>query len=236
MSLPTIFADETLGTGLHLPLRGREAWHALGVRRLSVGDVVRVINGRGTLALARVDTIAGPHDASLSIQQCEQVQPLVPDIRLATAVPKGDRQATLLDMATQLGISAWQPLLCARSVNRVGKNSYERWQRICLEACKQSGAAYLPTVLPEARPVAAVEAARAEGRRILLAHPGGALPSAGEDGAQSACLLVIGPEGGFEEREVDEMLALGALPVNLGPQILRIETAAVALLARLRIS
>ena len=55
-------------------------------------------------------------------------------------------------MATQLGISAWQPLQFHRSVSKVGKNSYERWQRICLEACKQSGAAWLPELLPLEKP------------------------------------------------------------------------------------
>ena len=232
MSMPTFFLDEGFNEGGLISLSGKEAWHALGVRRLDVGDRIRLIDGRGNTALARVENLQGKNKASLSVGTVSHIPPQVPNIILATAIAKGDRQATMLDMATQLGISAWQPLACHHSVSKPGKNSYERWQRICLEACKQSGAAWLPELLPAAKPEDVAKAACAEGREVLLAHPDG---EAMNVTSNKDILLMVGPEGGFTEDEVKRIVAAGARKIRLGQNILRIETAAVSLLARLRL-
>jgi 16S rRNA (uracil1498-N3)-methyltransferase len=130
MSTPTFFTESVPETGVEIALDGKEAWHALGVKRLQAGDCVRIMDGRGTVADALVDTINGRQSAMLRVERIEHLPRLQPDIVLATAIAKGDRQATLLDMASQLGISAWQPLDCHRSVSKPGKNSYHRWQKI----------------------------------------------------------------------------------------------------------
>ena len=233
MSMPTFHLDEGFNENNLITLSGKEAWHALGVRRLDVGDPIRLIDGRGNIALARVENLEGKNKASLSVGTVSYIPPQVPNIILATAIAKGDRQSTLLDMAIQLGISAWQPLLCHRSVSKVGKNSYERWQRICLEACKQSGAAWLPELLPAEKPDDVAKAACAEGREVLLAHPDGEAMNATSDRDK---LLMVGPEGGFTDDEIKHIVAAGARKISLGQNILRIETAAVSLLARLRLS
>lgn len=233
MSMPTFYLDEGFHEGTLITLSGKEAWHALGVRRLDVGDPIRLIDGKGTHALATVESIEGRNHACLRVAELTKIPPLQPDIVLATAIAKGDRQATILDMATQLGISAWQPLLCDRNVSKVGKNSYQRWQRICLEACKQSGSAWLPGLLPAAKPEDVARQAHAAGREVLLAHPDGV----NVDSSSAADkMLMIGPEGGFTDDEVRRIVAAGAKKVSLGQQILRIETAAVSLLARFRLS
>ncbi|MCK5360916.1 MAG: 16S rRNA (uracil(1498)-N(3))-methyltransferase [Gammaproteobacteria bacterium] len=233
MSMPTFYLAEGFDEDSLITLSGKEAWHALGVRRLDKGDSIRVIDGRGSIALARVENLEGRNMASLSVGVVEHIPPQTPNIILATAIAKGDRQSTILDMATQLGISAWQPLQCHRSVTKLGKNSYERWQRICLEACKQSGAAWLPQLLPVEKPEDVTRIACAQGREVLLAHPDGESMK----GISSAdTLLMVGPEGGFTDDEVKRIVAAGASKVSLGQNILRIEAAAVSLLARLRLS
>ena len=232
MSMPTFYLEEGFTADSLITLTGKEAWHALGVRRLNVGDSIRLIDGMGNVALARVENLEGRNQASLSVAKVDHFPPQEPNIVLATAIAKGDRQSTLLDMATQLGISAWQPLQCQRSVSKPGKNSYERWQRICLEACKQSGAAWLPELLPVAIPEEIAKAACAEGREALLAHPDGESMSIISDTDK---VLMVGPEGGFTDEEVKRIVATGARKVSLGQNILRIETAAVSLLARLRL-
>ncbi len=233
MSMPTFYLAEGFSEDSLITLSGKEAWHALGVRRLDVGDPIRLIDGKGNLTLARVENLEGKNKASLSVGTVSHIPPQVPNIILATAIAKGDRQSTLLDMATQLGISAWQPLQCHRNVSKIGKNSYERWQRICLEACKQSGSAWLPELLPVAKPEDVAGAACAEGREVLLAHPDG---EAIHTTINTDKLLMVGPEGGFTDDEVKRIVATGARKVSLGQHILRIETAAVSLLARLRLS
>jgi len=233
MSMPTFYLSEGFREDSLITLSGKEAWHALGVRRLDVGDPIRLIDGRGNTAFARVENLEGKNKASLSVGTVSHIPPQVPNIILATAIAKGDRQATMLDMATQLGISAWQPLACHRSVSKPGKNSYERWQRVCLEACKQSGAAWLPELLPAAKPEDVAKAACAEGREVLLAHPDG---EAMNVTSKNEILLMVGPEGGFTEDEVKRIVAAGARKIRLGQNILRIEAAAVSLLARFRLS
>ena len=238
MSMPTFYLDEGFNENSLITLSGKEAWHALGVRRLDVGDSIRLIDGKGNIALANVENLEGKNRASLSVGTVSHIPPQVPNLILATAIAKGDRQSTLLDMATQLGISAWQPLLCHRSVSKPGKNSYDRWQRICLEACKQSGSARLPELLPAAKPEDVAKAACAEGREVLLAHPDGEAMNATSDLDKLLLdkLLMVGPEGGFSDDEEKRIVAAGARKISLGQNILRIETAAVSLVARFRLS
>jgi 16S rRNA (uracil1498-N3)-methyltransferase len=232
MSMPTFYLYEGFDTDSLITLSGKEAWHALGVRRLDVGDTIRLIDGKGNVTQAAVENLQGRNTAYLRVGAVTHIPPQIPNIILATAIAKGDRQSTLLDMATQLGISGWQPLQCHRSVSKPGKNSYQRWQRICLEACKQCGSAWLPELLPAAKPEDVAQAALNDGREVLLAHPDGqAIPAS----SNLDKLLMVGPEGGFTDDEVKRMVAAGARKVTLGQHILRIETAAVSLLARLRL-
>jgi 16S rRNA (uracil1498-N3)-methyltransferase len=151
-------------------------------------------------------------------------------LHLACALPKGDRQATLLDMATQLGITDFTPLACEHSVVAPGPNSALRWQRICVEACKQSRRAYLPRLHAARTPA---EVARKHGAlALLIAHPDGqAFAQAGARLTTAGAMLLIGPEGGFSPQEVAAVRAAGGEPVALGSAILRVETAATALLA-----
>ena len=232
MSMPTFFVEEGFAADSLLTLAGKEAWHALGVRRLDVGDPIRLIDGKGNLAIAKVAEMQGRSTAVLKLGDVTHVPPQQPDIILATAIAKGDRQATLLDMATQLGISAWQPLACERSVSKAGKNSYQRWSRICLEACKQSGSAWLPQLLTVADPEQVVKREIVHGRDVLLAHPDG---DTDYRMGNEKIMLMIGPEGGFTDTEVQRIVKAGARKVSLGQNILRIETAAVSLLARIRL-
>ena len=232
MSMPTFYLDEGFDRDSLITLAGKEAWHALGVRRLDVGHSIRLVDGKGNIARATVENLEGRNTASLRVGKVTHIAPQMPNIILATAIAKGDRQSTLLDMATQLGINGWQPLLCHRSVSKPGKNSYQRWHRICLEACKQSGSAWLPELLPAAKPEDVAQGAFADGREVLMAHPDG---EAIQCSCQSDMLLMVGPEGGFTDDEVKRMVAAGAKKVSLGQHILRIETAAVSLLARLRL-
>jgi 16S rRNA (uracil1498-N3)-methyltransferase len=133
-------------------------------------------------------------------------------------------------MATQLGMVRFTPLVCARSVVTPGAHSAERWRRVCLEACKQSRRFYLPEIEAPASPREL--ARRAAPGALWVAHPA-AEPSAlfAASSLPNTLTILIGPEGGFTEQEVGEVLAAGGRAFGLGAAILRIETAAVAALA-----
>ncbi len=212
-----------------ITLRGDEAHHALAVRRLRKDDAVTLFDGHGAVASGRVLELV-PRGSTLTVRiVARTVQNNTPTLHLGCAIAKGDRQALLLDMATQLGISDYTPLVCERSVVKSTDASATRWQRICLEACKQSRRAYLPQLHDASDIPGFVTAAVARGESVWMAHPSGTAPATLPRGEVHAVL--IGPEGGFSDDEVDRAVDAGVSLVNLGSGILRIETAAIALLA-----
>lgn len=218
----------------HVVLSGEEARHAAGARRLRVGDELSLFDGRGTVARAAITEIAErSRTLTLRVEERSQMPRLRTAVHLACALPKGDRQSVLLDTCTQLGMRSFTPLECERSVVKPSEGARTRWERICLEACKQSRQAYLPAIHAAAAPG---EIAAATQGQLWIAHPGGKSPGALLSQAGSeAITIMIGPEGGFTDAEVAQALDRGAVPVGLGPAILRIEAAAVALLAAVRL-
>jgi 16S rRNA (uracil1498-N3)-methyltransferase len=237
---PAFYCPDLPDVGQHAALDAAEARHAAGVRRLREGDEVYLFDGAGGVARA----VLGMVERRLGVQAQVQVRWQVPapahPLHLACALPKGDRQSVLLDMATQLGVAGFTALACERSVARPGGRWEERWRRICVEACKQSGRAWLPQLEGELRPLAAVQAALAAGREVWLAHPGG-IPVAeawarGDARRQAGLTVLVGPEGGFSPEEAAAVITEGAVAVSLGQTILRVETAAVALAAYARLA
>ena len=219
-----------------------EAKHATWARRLGEGDAVVLFDGRGTLACA---TLLGTRDrrgdVEARIDSIERHEPIAPRIELATALPKGDRLSTLLDMATQAGVDHLIPLRCEWGVVKPHTDAPDRWQRIAIEASKQSRRAWVPTF---GAPISIPQACRGgEGVCVAIAQPGG-LPIASSieswssrDGAgrsPSIVRVLIGPEGGFSPGELAAAEHAGAIRVSLSPHVLRIETAAVMAAGLLR--
>ncbi len=209
-------------------LTGREAHHLLHVLRVRPGREVVVFDGAGLEAEARV-LHAGGGAVRLAAGEPRAVRrepPLTPVLYLALL--KGDKLADVVRAGSELGVGRFVPLVTERSVPReMGRAKLERLRRIAVEAAKQSGRSRLPEVAPPV-PLAALEPVSFG----LVAHPGAARvlaevewPEAGE------AALASGPEGGFTEAEVERLIGLGFLPVDLGPRILRAETAPLVLAA-----
>lgn len=234
MTAEPLFYQRELDPEGEVVLTGGEARH-VAVQRLRPGDAVAVFDGRGRVARGRIASLT--RDAvRISVERHSAAPSPAPAIHLYCAVPKGDRQAVMLDMATQLGVSRFVPVAWRRSVVEPGPRAQERWQRVCIEACKQSRRLHVPeiralTPLPDA-----IATARADRARLLLAHlapdarPVHALALA--HAAPHA--LFVGPEGGVTDEEAQQLRAGGADLVQLGDGVLRVETAAVALLALVR--
>ncbi len=217
------------GEAARLPQQ--EARHLSASRRLREGDAVDLFDARGTVAHAAVLACERTGPVRVQILERHRTAPEALQLHLASAVPKGDRQSVLLDMATQLGMSAYTPLLCARSATRPSPAAARRWQRIVLEACKQSRRLYAPTLRPPADPSTVARRAVAAGDAVWVADPAAPLfnPRATPVAARTATLM-IGPEGGFTGAERDALAAAGAVSVGLGETILRVELAAVTAL------
>jgi 16S rRNA (uracil1498-N3)-methyltransferase len=234
MTEPLFYSEQLAEPGATLLLTGDEARHAAAARRLHDGDTLWLFDGHGGIARATLQRVAARGQTlELRIEERRREPPPRPALHLVCALPKGDRQQVLLDMATQLGMTRFTPLDCARSVVKPGANSLARWQKICLEACKQSRRLYLPTIEASSTLPDVARRAAAEGSQVWLAHPAAQAVSvaAAADQRINDVTLMVGPEGGFTEAEIEQAVAAGARPLTLGASILRIETAAVALVA-----
>jgi 16S rRNA (uracil1498-N3)-methyltransferase len=224
--------------GSSLLLAGGEAHHALHVIRVRPGERVTVLNGAGGQFLCEV---AKQSRDSVRLQVLESVSVPPPPCRitLAQALPKGKGIESIIQKATELGVAQIVPLLAERSVIQVAQEDREqkkaKWQSVAIEAIKQCGAAWLPRV---EGPVAPKDflACGQQFEMILV----GSLQSDSQHPRQyfdafhrkhgrkaSAICLWIGPEGDFTQDELSAFQGVGALPITLGPLVLRSETAAI---------
>ena len=234
MTEPLFYSEQLADPGAILELSGNEAHHAAASRRLHDGDTLWLFDGRGGVARTTLLRVAARgRTLELRVEQRRTEPAPKPVIHLACALPKGDRQNVLLDMATQLGMTRFTPLDCERSVVKPGANSMARWRKICLEACKQSRRLYLPVIETASAAGDVVRRAKAEGSNVWLAHPAAQAVDVSTAANQKAnhVTILIGPEGGFTNGEIGDTVAAGVKLLTLGTSILRIETAAVALLA-----
>ena len=198
--------------------------------RLKVGDAATLFDGSGAEFAARVASTSRSSLEMEILERREISRERAGELVLAVALPKGDRQKWLVEKATELGVSRLVPLVTKRAVAQPAASALKRLQRGIVEASKQCGRNRLmqladPLPLAELLATVPTEATR------LLAHPGGEPLNTSRSG--ESCWVAIGPEGGFTEDEATAALAAGWQRISLGPRILRIETAALAVAALL---
>lgn len=234
---PPRFFVPTLGAG-PVSITDAEAHHGLHVLRLAAGDAVELFDGRGNAARATI-TDTTRREIYCHAEAPQASAPPCPAVTLAFAVPKAKRLDWLLEKATELAATTLQPVVFERSVaggEKLSDSKRDRWVGHCISAAKQCRLNHLPA-LQEHCTLAELLAAPAGGLR-LLGDGGPDVPSLGEqqDVIQTAShvMLLVGPEGGLTNSERNLSLAGGFKPVKLGGTTLRIETAAVALLAGVR--
>jgi 16S rRNA (uracil1498-N3)-methyltransferase len=224
-------------------LTGPEAHHLIHVMRAKPGDQTILFDGSGREFTASIQQVrrAEVELKILSQQPVDRELPL--RLTLGVALPKAPRQKWLVEKAVELGVSRLEPLETARGVAQPAQHALERLRRTVVEASKQCGRNRLMEIAAP-RPWGDFVRSAGDASWRLLAHrmsgQGGqshfcrapcdawSLP---QKSGQSPAVLAVGPEGGFAEEEVALALAAGWTPVDLGPRILRVETAAVALVA-----
>jgi 16S rRNA (uracil1498-N3)-methyltransferase len=209
-------------------LDGPEAHHLLHVMRARVGDQVVLFDGRGGEYEATVE-LCGRREVVLAVGPREKVGRELP-IRLAmgVALPKGERQKWLVEKITELGVAELVPLDTERSVADLKPKSLERLERTVIEASKQCGRNSLMQI---AEPQPLGDFLTAASGTKLLAHPTGEPIAKVCPATITAASVVVGPEGGLTDTEIDLAITHGWTSVCLGASILRVETAAVALAA-----
>jgi 16S rRNA (uracil1498-N3)-methyltransferase len=243
MRLTRVFVDAPLATGARLGLPEGAARHVARVLRLAVGDALCLFNGRGGEFEASIDAI-GRDAVSVRIgahHDVERESPL--SIVLLQGIARGEKMDLILQKATELGASAFEPVMMARSTVRLDERTavarQQHWQAVVASACEQSGRNTVPAV---AAPVPLQHCLRASPRLRLLLSPGEESQSlaqhlavaAAQDQLFQGIQLLVGPEGGFDPAETRAALAAGFQACRLGPRVLRTETAGLAALAALQ--
>lgn len=216
-------------------LDGPEAHHLLHVMRASVGDQVTLFDGSGAEFSAVVEKLGRSNVEFRVVDRLEIDRELPFPLVVGVALPKGDRQKWLVEKLTELGVSTLVPLETTRGVAQPTDSVLERLQRSVIEAAKQCGRNRLMQISTPKKwsdwihqpEVTSGDSPAAINRR-LLAHPGGVKLSGLALATPAPTTIAIGPEGGFTHEEVQAASSAGWQLVELGPRILRIETAAVA--------
>jgi 16S rRNA (uracil1498-N3)-methyltransferase len=219
-------------TGERVTLAGPEAHHVLHVMRAQVGQRVTLFDGSGAEFTAEV-AACGRADIQLRILERRDVDRELPfELVVGVSLPKGDRQKWLVEKLTELGVTTLVPLVTERGVAQPTAAALERLERCVIEAAKQCGRNRLMAIAkPQAwRDWISLELTNTETRR-LAAHPGGRPLTELDLSTPLRTFIAVGPEGGLTDEELATAVAAGWQCVDLGPRLLRVETAAVALAA-----
>ena len=218
----------------NVELTGDDAHRLRQVLRLAISDTLALFDGRGHEWVGHVSAVT-KHSVQVSaLKPIEPVAEARVPVTLAVGVLKGDQMDAVVRDATMLGVAGIVPLRTSHvTVPPKAWQSgaaVERWQRVAIASATQCRRA----VVPDVRTVTDYETCLREpaGLRLICVEPGVA-PPAGEwrsRAAPSSVQLLIGPEGGWAEAEVQQALASGAVAISLGPRTLRAETAPIVAL------
>jgi 16S rRNA (uracil1498-N3)-methyltransferase len=236
--MPTFLVHRKNISGDTAVLSGTEAGHMLRSLRLSVGDSFHAFDEEGTRYRMRILEATSRSLRAEILEAFAAEPPPRVAVTLLVGLPKADKMDFILEKATEMGVSRVIPFRSSRTIPRVdpsdAKKRLLRWERVALAAAKQCGSGRVPEVsgiVPFNE--ALLHAAKHDG--AIIFYEGEREISlkkvlSGMDGVRSIA-LVVGPEGGFSADEVKEALAAGCRCAGLGSRILRVETAALAVLS-----
>jgi 16S rRNA (uracil1498-N3)-methyltransferase len=235
--IPRFHCPFPLAPGAQVELPEQAAHHALKVLRMQAGDTVTLFDGRGGEWLAEI--LGAGRTARVVLREyndreCES--PL--QVTLVQALPSGDKMDWVVEKSVELGVTAIQPVAAKRSVIRLSAERMMKrvthWNAIASAACEQCGRNHVPLVAPVLDLPQYLASARAQNARRLLLAPEGGISLQALDQPTEPVVVMVGPEGGWEEGEMQAAHAAGFTAVRLGPRVLRTETAGAAVLAAMQ--
>jgi 16S rRNA (uracil1498-N3)-methyltransferase len=220
-------------------MEGEEFLHLRKVLRLEPGDEIAVFDGKGTGFAARILEMTS-RTARIVLGDAEPAS-RESSLRLVlmASLCKGEKFQWVVQKATELGVSEIRPIVTHRAdvrpvPGREGRS--ERWRRVALEACKQSGRTRIPVVREPEDLEGALE--KLGGEAGLMMDPDGAAEAWGALPARlygaDTLILAVGPEGGWSPREREWFAGKNFIPLRMGPRVLRTETAAIVSAALLQ--
>lgn len=235
MRISRIFLPLSLNPDSLLHLEGERAHYVRTVLRLKPGAPLAVFNGEGGEYPAKVEEVH-KEAVTIALGGCklrEAESPL--QSLLGLGISRSERMDLAIQKAVELGVSAIAPLFterCLVQLDPVRKEQRLRhWRTVAQSACEQSGRNRLPEIFA---PIQLSDWVQTQTGLRLFLHPHGGKRLGELPRPTGQICLLAGPEGGFAESECEMALAAGFTPLQLGPRILRTETAALAALAAIQ--
>lgn len=223
-------------TGGKIVIRGGELHHARDVMRHAAGDAIVIFDGTGKEYHGVIQE-SGKEQMTVTIKKTVEKKSGGCRLILIQALPKSDRMDLIVEKATELGVERVIPVTTERTVVRLNTKKenlkVERWRKIALIAAKQCGRTTIPEVLPITGFEESLKALNDSEIKIIpcLYENTKTLKEVLRETKGRSAAVFIGPEGDFTEKEIDDAKAAGVIPVCLGPEVLRSETAAICALS-----
>ncbi len=221
-------------------LTGKEKLHHLcAVLRVRPGEEVALFDRQGHVYRGMI-TIIEKHGVTIQISSSSAPEPQKYSLTIACAVPQGSVMDDIVDKLTQLGVDVIIPMLTERVVvcPRQPEKKHERWQKIARVAAEQSQRLSLPGI-PGILDFSDVLTKTAEYTLKLIPTLGGSTQPLGRvlnNFSTGSIVLLIGPEGDFTPQEVDQAVRAGFVPVSLGQNVLKVDTAALAVCSAVKLA
>lgn len=232
--MPRVFLFQELEIDDHVSISGDDAHHIIRVLRCRPGDEIKISNGKNTESIGIIEDMnIKSLEIKLRILEKNTVKDIRPMITLLQGVPKGEKFNWILQKNTEIGVCKFIPVVTQRTVVALSPSKFERrrerWGKIVREAAKQC----MRMDIPEIGQLTTFDLSLKEVKN----HQITIIPWEQEketslkkvlknlDKTISRIAVYIGPEGGFSKDEVEKAKKAGAVPVSLGPRILRTETA-----------
>lgn len=235
MRIPRIHTPQPLAAGQRIDLDDNAANHVARVLRMQAGEQIRLFNGDGQdypAVLAEVGKRTVAVEIATPVPAASE-SPL--RIHLGQTMSRGDRMDYAVQKATELGVNDITPLHSERCEVRLKGERQEKreghWQQVAISACEQSGRAVVPNVHPIQTLADWVNSVQADLRLVLHHHSAAPLELSTPP---ASVALLVGPEGGLTEEEVNLARQAGFLPVAFGNRVFRTETAPVAAISILQ--
>ena len=236
MRIPRVYSPQMISVGDVVQLEPGPARHLTSVLRMSTGQEVVIFNGQGGEFRGQL-VEAKKGSASVQINHFDKIDIESPlTLHLGIGISRGERMDWIVQKATELGVTQITPLFSERcevklTGDRLSKK-VRHWQQVAISACEQCQRNGLPTINSPTT-LQTWPADCSEDLKLLLYHrAANRLQDLGQSAASVA--LLVGPEGGFSDREIDQVMHEGFQPLALGPRVLRTETAPIAAISILQ--
>jgi 16S rRNA (uracil1498-N3)-methyltransferase len=235
--IPRLYVDRDLGRD-RAQLTERETRYLGNVLRLRRGDSVLAFNGRGQERFASISSLSRAHGELTLLDPIDPLPESTLPLTLVQALPKTEAMDLIVQKATELGLKSLWPVNTDFSVVKLdaerAARRAEHWRRIAQSACEQSGRHSPPQIEP-VRPLAEALDAMANDSIRLVLDPRAGSTFADTPPPHDDVFLIIGPEGGFSESDMQRLDERGCQRLRLGPRTLRVETAAIVAVGLLQV-